>query len=143
MMINKETKVVTVIAIIGLLPFLVLTILSLMPLKPADILSIKIINPNNKLYAGESLYYIPEILKYTNRPSKIIKQLLNERAIFYTAVDSNLPIGKSVRVESIKTSTGDMPGKYFLNYTIVYNYFGFRDITVTAYSDMFEIVDRK
>ncbi|MDD4877394.1 MAG: hypothetical protein PHQ86_09810 [Dehalococcoidales bacterium] len=143
MMINKETKIITIVAILGLLPFLTLAFLSLVPLKPAEILSIKVINTDNKLYAGEVLYYIPEILKYTNRPARIIKQLLNERAIYYTAVDSNLPMGKSVRVESIKTSTGDMPGKYFLSYTIVYNYFGFRDIIVTARSNVFEIVTKR
>jgi len=36
---------------------------------------------------------------------------------------------------------GDVPGSYHIKYSVVYKYFGFREIATSAISDEFELLE--
>ena len=138
-----QTKFLAALLAVGLLPFFTIVILALIPLDPLTINSVTIVNSQKMVVAGEKLHYIVDTDKHIQKPAKITRQLINERTIYYTSVDSNLPRGASIRGESLGTSSADMPGIYHLRMTYTYRYFYFRDVSVVADSDIFMIVGKK
>jgi hypothetical protein len=61
----------------------------------------------------------------------------------YTPHISRVPIGEGAGVGYLHTGQGDTPGKYRVNYTVIYKYFGFREVSTSLLSDEFEIIVRR
>ena len=132
--------IVMAILLISLLPFVSIVGMSIVPLTPIEIHSVKILNPGNIVKAGDHIIYAVDATKYTDRPARILRQLVNDRVTHYTPIESNIPTGKKRRTSTLITSKGDPPGEYYIKYTLVYRYFGFRDVAVSTESDRFMIV---
>ena len=134
-----QTKFLAILLMLGLVPFFTVVVLATIPLCPVTFNSVTIANPNKTVKAGEKILYIVDSVKHTDKPAKIIRQLINERTIFYTAIDGNVPPGASLRGYTLTTSTADIPGVYYLRETRIYKYFFFRDVAVAADSEHFMI----
>lgn len=67
----------------------------------------------------------------------------NDRVVNYTPHISNVPKGEDIGVGVLKTGQSDVPGRYFVNYTVIYEYFGFRKVSTTALSNEFRILDTR
>ena len=137
-----QTKFLATLLALGLIPFFTVVILSVVPLDPLTINSVTVVNAEKSVVAGERLHYMVDSVKHANKPAKITRQLINERTIYYTVADSNVPCGPSIRGESLGTSAADMPGLYYLRSTYTYRYFYFRDVAVVADSDVFMMVKK-
>jgi len=109
-------------------------------LNPIEVKSIIVVNHDKKVVAGTTLHYIIDSVKYTDKPCKIIRQLINERTIHYTSIESNIPPGESKRRGELNTAKSDMIGRYYMRWTAIYTYFYFRDVIVTVDSEPFEMV---
>ena len=140
MTLSMQSKILMFLLIAALLFPAVIGILAIVPLNPLEVRSITVINPNKTVVAGTPMNYLVDATKYTDKPCRIIRQLINERTINYTAVDSNIPVGSKKRAVNLSTAEGDMPGVYYMRWTAIYTYFCFREVIVTANSEPFEIV---
>ena len=139
---NHVDKVVFGILLACIAPFLTIIIMAVMPLDPIDIHGIKILNPDRVVTAGSHIIYAVDATKHTNKPARILRQLVNDRTTHYTPIESNIPVGRKIRTSTLITSTGDPPGEYYIQYTLVYRYFGFRDVSVSKDSEPFMIVEK-
>lgn len=137
MRLSFESKLLMTLLIILLFTPIVL---SLIPLKPLTVRSITIENPDKRVIAGERIFYTVDAVKHTKKSCIIIRQLINERTLHYTPIQSNIPATDARREGCLDTSMGDMPGVYFIRWTAVYKYFGFRDVEVVAESDKLTMV---
>lgn len=122
-----------------ILPILFLLCIVWWPYNPLTIYSATVIN--SPVVAGSPVYMKIAFYKHAAKPTTIITQLINERNILYSPVISNLPPGKDVKIIPISTSTGDMPGEYYVRRTYTYKYFGFWEVSVVAESQKFKVID--
>jgi hypothetical protein len=140
MTLSPQTKVLMALLVMGLMPFFFLAGLVLYPWNPLDIHCVKITNPGGKVVAGTPVTYAVDITKKVSIPGRVLRQLINERVITYTAYEGNVPKGRRIIAADMNTSVGDMPGKYYLRWTVTYSYFGFYDVPVAKDSEVFELV---
>jgi hypothetical protein len=140
MTLSMQSKILMFLLIAALLFPAVIGILTIVPLNPLEVRSIKITNPNRIVVAGEQVHYAVDATKYTNKPCKILRQLINERTTHYTMIESNIPTGTKSRGSSLNTAEGDMPGTYYIRWTAIYNYFNFREVVITKDSETFEMI---
>ena len=130
-----QTRLLMGILVACCLPFFLLIILSLVPLNPITVHSVTI--SDKTLKAGDPIYYTTSFTKHISKPARVLRQLNNERVTYYTPFDSNMPMGKHCRQNFVETSAGDIPGKYKLQLTFIYEYFFFRDVVVVKESNEF------
>lgn len=123
------------------LPMLFVIALSWWPLHPLELKSVKVMNFDNRVTIGQPILFQVHYIKHIDKHGIIIRQLVNDRVINYTPIVSNVGLGESKGIGRIKTSAGDIPGKYHIKYSVVYEYWGFRDVVVSALSDEFELVE--
>jgi hypothetical protein len=135
-----QTKMLAAILIACALPFLALVGIVLWPYNPLTINSVNIINPGNTVIAGENVLYSADVVKHTNKPGKVIRQLINSRVITYSAIDGNIDQGGRIVNNYLETSAADLPGYYYMKFTAVYTYFGFWEVTVSANSKLFQMI---
>lgn len=121
------------------MPILLLLVVVWWPYNPLTIKSARVIN--SPVIAGRPVYMEIKFVKHANKSTTIITQLINERNILYSPVYSNLPPGADTKIISISTSTGDMPGTYYVRRTYTYTYFGFWQVQVVAESQKFKIIE--
>ena len=119
-------------------PILVLLSIIWWPYQPLKIHKIDVLN--SQVVSGAPIEFRITYTKYTDKPAKIITQLINDRVVYYTPIESNVPIGYGSKIVSLPTSIGDMPGKYMMRRTYVYTYFGFWEVSVVGKSPWFQIV---
>jgi hypothetical protein len=117
-------------------------ILALWPLNPIDVKSITVQTTDGAVIAGEPIHYQLDLVKYTDRPCRVVRQLFNDRIITYAPVDSNAPTGKCLRFGTLKTSPDDIAGEYFMRWTATYHYWWFREVVVVKDSNKFQVVHR-
>ncbi len=127
---------------IFIVPTLVFLGLIFWPLNPLEIRSVTIQNPNKTVVMGEPIYFEVHYVKHTDKHGRVYRQLLNERVVNYRPHTSHVPRGENKGISVLHTGTGESPGLYQVSYTVVYKYFGFREVTVNALSDEFTIVPR-
>lgn len=120
------------------LPIIALLCIVWWPYNPLTIYSATVIN--SPVIAGSPVYMKLDFFKHVPKPTTIITQLINERNILYSPVISNLPVGRDTKVIPISTSTGDMPGEYYVRRTYTYKYFSFWEVPVVAESQRFQVV---
>jgi hypothetical protein len=112
---------------------------ALWPLQPIRIDEVKILNKGNTLKAGDHVDFRMYGFKDTDKPSKVIYQLVNDRVTTYTTVEGNLPRGTTEYGKVLPTSRGDIPGEYYMRVSMTTNYFGLRDVTVAKNSAPFQM----
>lgn len=112
------------------------------PLNPIELKSVKIMNDNNKVIIGQELIFQVHYIKHTEKSGRVYRQLLDGRVVNLAPHISKVPVGEAAHLGFIRTGPGDLPGKYRINYTIIYEYFGFRDVVVSAMSDEFTLMER-
>ena len=143
MTLSRETRILMVVFILSLLPYIFLAGVALWPYNPLTVHEIKILNAPVTL-GGEPIKYSITYTKHAAKPCRVIRQLINERNIPYTAFDSNLPVTKGpkpdCRGNTLVTSTGDLPGEYILRETFIFTYFGFWEVSVVADSKPFQMI---
>jgi hypothetical protein len=110
------------------------------PLNPIELKSVTILNEGKRVKIGTSILFKVHYIKHTDKAGTVYRQLINDRVVNYSPHISAVPSGEAKRIGFIRTSNGEMPGKYQVNYTVVYEYFGFRDVVTNKLSDEFEIV---
>lgn len=135
-------RLVIGIFIACVVPFLTLIVMAIMPLDPIDVHSIKVMNPGNMVVAGDAIIYSVDATKHTEKPARILRQLINDRTTHYTPIESNVPAGRKARTSTLVTSKNDPLGEYYIHYTLVYRYFGFRDVSVSKDSEPFMMIER-
>jgi hypothetical protein len=140
MILSTQSKILMTLLILALLFPAITGILAIVPLNPAEVRSITVTNPDKEVLAGTPMYYMVDSTKHTNRPCRIIRQLINERTIHYTPIYSNVPVGTKKRSGYLSTAENDMPGEYYMRWTAIYTYFYFREVVVVVDSDKFVIV---
>lgn len=126
---------------IVLISALVLAGLNWWPLNPIELKEIKIMNPDNIVRIGQPILFKVIFVKHTDKPGIVVRQLINDRVINYTPIMSRFPVGDGMGVGRIHTSKGDVPGAYHIKYSTIHKYFGFREVTTSAISDEFELVE--
>ena len=124
-----------------LISALVLAALNYWPLNPIELKEVKILNADNIVRIGQPILFRVTFTKHTEKPGLIIRQLINDRVINYTGIMSRFPKGDGQGIGRIHTSKGDVPGSYHIKYSVVYKYFGFREIATSAISDEFELLE--
>jgi hypothetical protein len=111
------------------------------PLKPVTLNKIEILDADNTITAGEPVHFTVWGMKHTDRPSKVIYQLVNTRVTTYSAVEGNLAKGTDHYSKSLPTSKYDMAGTYYIRTTVSVKYFGgLREVTVAKDSAPFTMV---
>jgi hypothetical protein len=143
MKLSWQTKGLMLMLITALMPLFIFTFLSAVPLNPLTIDKLCVTNKDKIVVTGEPVYYTLTGRKNTDKRAKILRQLINERTIYYTPEEGNYPEGATKSNGKMVTSKGDAAGKYFIRMTIIYNYFWFRDVVITADSDWFEMVSAR
>ena len=134
---------VAAVLIAILLPPVVYLVLMVWPLNPIEIKSVKILNENNIVRIGEDIRFRVHYVKHTDKHGLVVRQLINDRVVNYTPHISSVPKGEDEGVGVLKTGPGDVPGHYHVNYTVIYEYFGFRKVSTSAVSDEFVIIDEE
>ena len=140
----RNTKIIYMVAgvlISILIPQFVYMALVVWPLNPIELKSVKILNEDNTVRIGEDIRFQVHYIKHTDKEGKVVRQLINDRVVNYTPHISHVPKGEAKGVGFLKTGPGDIPGKYRVNYTVIYEYFGFRKVHASAVSDVFCIVE--
>ena len=119
-----------------------MTLLGLMwwPLNPLELKSVTILNEDKRVVAGGKVVFEVHYVKHTDMAGKVVRQLINNRVINYAPHVSDIPSCEAKRVGTLKTNRADEPGTYMVNYTVIYRYFGFREVAVSKLSDEFELV---
>lgn len=112
-------------------------LMSVWPLNPIEIKSVKILNPNNVVCIGDDILFQVHFIKHTDKCGRVVRQLINDRVINYTPHISSVPKEEDKGVGTLKTGPSDMPGRYQVSYTVIYEYFGFRKVSTSAVSDEF------
>jgi len=140
MKLSIQSKTLMLLLAICMLPFLALVGIVLWPYNPLTIHSVSILNKNNTVMAGEKVLYAADVTKHTSRAGKVIRQLLNSRVITYTAIEGNVDTGRKIVKNYLETSSGDLPGQYYMRFTVVYTYFGFWEVTVAENSKPFTMI---
>lgn len=135
-----EFKALWVIsAIIGIMA-VALLFMMWVPLNPIVLKSVTIVNADKKVEIGSPVCFRVEYTKFTNKHGLVVRQLINDRVVNYTPHISRVPIGEGSGVDCLHTGQGDSPGKYRVNYTVIYKYFGFREVSTSLLSDEFQII---
>jgi hypothetical protein len=130
-----------VMALISI-PTIPLLFLMWWPLTPLEIKSVTILNKDKKVLQGEELLFEVAYVKHTNLSGTVYRQLINDRVINYSPHVSSVPLGEAKRVGYLRISKTDCPGGYQLNYTVIYKYFGFREVVVSKLSDKFQVIQK-
>lgn len=135
-----EFKALWVIsAIIGIMA-VALLFMMWVPLNPIALKSVTIVNADKKVEIGSPVCFRVEYTKFTNKHGLVVRQLINDRVVNYTPHISRVPIGEGSGVGCLHTGQGDSPGKYRVNYTVIYKYFGFREVSTSLLSNEFQII---
>jgi hypothetical protein len=135
-----QTKVLTLLFGLSVLPFFALVGIVLWPYDPLTINSVTIENAGNTVIAGERVYYAVNVVKRTAKVGTVIRQLINSRVITYSPLDGNIDTGQKIVRNYLETSYGDLPGEYMMRFTVTYTYFGFWDVTVAKNSPPFNMI---
>jgi len=139
---KKENWILRALLFLLASPTLILLGLLWWPLEPLEIHSVKIMNEGDKVAQGQELVFEVDYVKHNNMSGMVIRQLLNDRVINYSPHMSSVPKGAAKRRGYLKIGEVDSPGKYQLNYTVIYKYFGFREVVVSKLSNEFEVTTR-
>jgi len=113
------------------------------PLNPIELKSVSIINADKMVFIGDEIFFQVHYVKNTDKNGIVYRQLIDGRVVNIAPHVSNVPKGEATRIGFIKTGPGDLPGRYRINYSVAYEYFGFRNVVVSAMSDEFNLVERK
>ena len=125
------------------IPTLTFLVLIFWPLNPIEIKSVKIMNKNRTVVSGEDIIFQVHYVKHTKKHGKVYRQLLNDRVVNYRPHISSVPTGEKKGIGFLHTGDEEKPGLYQVSYTVVYRYFGFRDVSVTGLSDEFTVIPRE
>jgi hypothetical protein len=134
-----QTKVLTLLFGLSVLPFFALVGIVLWPYDPLTINSVAIEN-KGPIIAGTPVYYAVNVEKHTPKVGTVIRQLINSRVITYSPLDGNIDTGVKIVRNYLETSPGDLPGEYVMRFTVTYTYFGFWDVTVAKNSPPFNMI---
>ena len=132
-----QTKLLAAILLSCIMPFLFLVGVVLWPYYPLKVTSFTVEN-KQPFILGTPVIVKLVGYKNTDKPVKIICQMINSRSILYSPVEGSLPRGPVNRERVLETSVGDLPGTYYVRCTHVYTYFGFWDVIVPVESVPFE-----
>jgi hypothetical protein len=135
------TMICIIVAIVGFATW---------PLKPVDLTAVELIDSiddgkdipviNPTIIAGNPVHFMVRGMKHTDRPSKVIYQLVNTRVTTYSVIEGNLGKGTDHYPKALPTSKYDMSGIYYVRTTICVNYWGIRDVCVMKDSNTFTMV---
>ncbi|MFA5397960.1 MAG: hypothetical protein WC346_18255 [Methanogenium sp.] len=125
-----------------LISAITLAVLNWWPLNPIELKEVKILNADNIVKIGHPILFRVSYAKHTSKHGFVVRQLINDRVVNYTTIASRVATGEGQKIGRIHTSVGDIPGTYHVKYTVVYKYFGFREVATSAVSDEFELVER-
>ena len=124
-------------------PSLIFLVLTFWPLNPLEIKSVTIMNLHKTATMGDDIIFQVHYVKRTGMHGKVYRQLINDRVINYRPHISSVPVGERKGIGVLHMGKEEVPGKYQVNYTVVYRYFGFREVSVSGLSDEITIVERK
>lgn len=114
----------------------------LWPFKVVEYKEIEILH-QDEIYQGNTVEFKISSRKNMSLPAKIIIQLINQRVETYAPFESNMPMGETTKIYSVKLSAFTEPGIHYITWTAIYQIHPLRTVVYSITSKPFNVLKRE
>lgn len=141
MKISIPTRLVSILTILILLIQLFFVALIAWPIDVIELKSLEILS-NQKIYAGDVVWYKLKYNKKKDLPCSVSKQLVNKIIVTLPAEFSHMPIGEREMIQSVQVPKFIEPGMHKFRGSMTYRINFLREKTYTVESPEFMVHER-
>jgi hypothetical protein len=91
--------------------------------------------------AGEEVQFQVDFYRYTNLPTTVSRQLINNYVYYYPEVTASNPQGHLIKVGTVTIPANVEPGDYYIRTAYKYKVNFIREITIVKDTEYFEVIE--